>query len=86
MDRPKPKVQRKRPEKVKKTVVQTREFRELALKEKHVAEIDYTPSNAKGTYRLIPLRKRIRVMKGQLRLEDDVRYLFYVTDLDAISD
>lgn len=83
LERPKPKVRRKRPQKVKKTVVQAREFRNLVLEEEHVAEIDYTPSKSTGTYRLIVLRKRIRVTKGQLRLQDDVRYFFYVTNLDA---
>jgi len=83
LERPEPKVQRKRPEKVKRTVVREREFRDFTLDEEHVAEIDYTPSKAKGTYRLILLRKRIRIMKGQLRLEDDVRYFFYVTNLGS---
>lgn len=83
LERPKPKARRKRPEKVKKTVVEKREFRHLALEEEHVAEIEYTPSKASGIYRLVVLRKRIRVTQGQLRLEDDIRYFFYVTNVDG---
>ena len=33
----------------------------MVLEEEHVAEIHYTPSKSKGKYRLIILRKRIRV-------------------------
>lgn len=53
------------------------------LEAEHVAEWDYTPYRSRGTYRMIALRKTIKVLKGQARLEDEVRYFFYVTNLDA---
>lgn len=83
LERPESKVRRQRPEKVKEIVVETREFRNMTLEEEHVTELEYTPSKATGTYRLIVLRKQIRVTKGQLRLEDEIRYFFYVTNISS---
>ena len=34
-------------------------------------------------YRLVILRKRIKVTEGQLSLEDEIRYFFYVTNIAA---
>ncbi len=55
-------------------------YRTLRLAEEHVAEIAYRPRKCRETFRLIVLRKRIRVTQGQLRLEDEIRYFFYVTN------
>jgi hypothetical protein len=49
------------------------------LAEEHTAEIDYRPGKARQTYRMVILRKRIRVRQGQLLLDDEIRYFFYVT-------
>ena len=83
MDRAKRPIKRKRPEQVKKKVVEERGFKTVSLIEEHVAELDYKPSKAKKGYRLIVLRKRLRVTEGQLRLEDEIRYFFYVTNIPA---
>ncbi len=71
---------RRRPVNVKERVVVKREFTNLHLEEEHITEFDYTPVASKKTYRMIVLRKTIRVTKGQLRLQDEVRYFFYVTN------
>ena len=81
--RPRPPVRRRRPEKVKPRVVIERGFKNLTLVAEHVAELPYTPSKATGQYRLIVLRKRIRVTQGQLELGDQIRYFFYVTNIPA---
>ncbi len=83
MDRPVREPKRRRPKKVKRAVIQERGFRQLTLEKEHVAEMSYKPSKAKKTYRMIVLRKQIRVTEGQLRLEDEVRYFFYVTNIPA---
>ena len=62
-------------------IVRERGFTNLVLEKEGVAELPYTPSKAKGSYRMIVLRKTIRVEKGQLRLEDEKRYFFYVTNV-----
>lgn len=74
---------RRRPANVKKQVIERRGFRELTLEEEHVTEVEHRPSRAKESYRLIVLRKRIRVTQGQLRLTDEIRYFFYVTNVEC---
>lgn len=83
MPRPQRPVKRKRPEKIKPQIVDERGFKKLALAAEHVAELEYKPSKAKKTYRLIVLRKRIHVTQGQMNLEDEIRYFFYVTNIPA---
>jgi hypothetical protein len=80
---PEPKAKRRRPTNVKQQVVQRREYQTLTLDEEHVAEMDYQPTKAEETYRLIVLRKRIKVTRGQLPLEDEIRYHFFVTNVPA---
>jgi len=80
-ERPASTAKRRRPANVKKTVVAQRGFRDLELEQEHVAELDYRPSKCRRTYRLVILRKRIRVTEGQLQLEDEIRYFFYITNL-----
>lgn len=81
LDRPVREPKRQRPEKVKRGLIEERGFRQLTLEKEHVAEMSYKPSKAKKTYRMIVVRKQIRVTEGQLRLEDEERYFFYVTNL-----
>ena len=83
LERPAASPQRQRPDNVKQQIVEQRGFTALTLSEEHLAEMEYQPTKAKGTYRLIALRKRIHVTRGQLRLEDQVRYFFYVTNIPA---
>jgi len=54
------------------------------LEREEIAEMDYRPSKAEGTYRLlVVLRKTILVEKGQKRLLPQRRYHFYVTNIPA---
>lgn len=73
---------RQRPANVKKVVVRSRKFKNLRLKAEHIAELEYSPSKSKRSYRLIILRKNISVEKGDEHLFDDVVYYFYVTNVD----
>jgi hypothetical protein len=45
-----------------------------------VAEFDYRPSACGTTYRMIVVRKNITHEKGDVRLFDEVRYFFYITN------
>jgi hypothetical protein len=72
---------RRRPENVKDQVVIRREYKNLHLEEEHITEFDYTPTKCCKTYRMVVLRKTIRVTKGQLHLYDETRYFFYVTNV-----
>ena len=71
---------RDRPENVKQRIVKENGYTNYELEEEHITEFDYQPAACKKPYRMIALRKRIRVTQGQLRLADDIRYFFYVTN------
>ena len=81
LERPQSEAKRRRPAKVKRAVSEQRGFRNLALEQEHVAEIEYRPGKCQRNYRLVIVRKRIRVTEGQLRLTDEIRYFFYVTNI-----
>jgi len=72
---------RERPENVKERIVKERGYKNLVLEEEHIAELPYQPTRAAGDYRLIVLRKTIRVEQGQLRFADETVYFFYVTNV-----
>lgn len=74
---------RTRPENVKQKVVEEKGFKTLCLTAEHVAEIEYSPSKCKLPYRLVIVRKTIRVAQGQQTLEPETRYFFYITNLPA---
>jgi len=71
---------RARPENVKQRIVKENGYMNYELEEEHITEFAYRPAACKQPYRMIALRKRIRVTKGQLRLSDEIRYFFYVTN------
>ena len=80
--RPPPKTgKRRRPGNWKDAIIKVREFKSLRLHHEHVTEIEYTPTKAKGKYRLIIVRKNISVEQGENWLCDEIRYFFYVTNV-----
>jgi hypothetical protein len=76
---------RHRPENVKGRVVRERGFETLRLHSEEVAEFNYRPHACRQEYRLIVVRKNISKEKGEVRLQDEIRYLFYITN-DWASD
>ena len=71
---------RHRPENVKDKVVRQRGFETLRLHSEEVAEFNYRPHACRQEYRLIVVRKNITREKGEIRLQDEIRYLFYITN------
>jgi hypothetical protein len=71
---------RRRPKNVKEQVVRDREFRNIRLHSEDVAEMPYRPTACAKTYRLVVVRKNLTVEKGEIRLFDDYRYFFYLTN------
>ena len=71
---------RKRPERIKDQIVRQREFETLTRIREDVAEVDYRPGACQRAYRLILVRQTIATEKGQTRLFDEVRHLFYLTN------
>lgn len=72
---------RTRPANVKQMIIYERGFEKLLLETEHVAEVSYRPRKCRRSYRLIIVRKKIRVEKGQQHLFDQIRYLFYITNV-----
>jgi hypothetical protein len=76
---------RKRPVNVKEQIVVEKQYKNITLQEEHVAEFSYQPIKCNRSYRLIVLRKKLLVERGQILLCDDVRYFFYITNIKEMS-
>ena len=76
---------RRRPDNVKAEIVKQREFETLRLQSEEVAEFNYQPTACGRVYRMIVVRKNITREKGELRLLDEIRYFFYLTN-DWVSE
>jgi hypothetical protein len=72
-----PRQARERP---KERIVAERQFATLKLIGEEVAEFPYKPVACETTYRVVVLRKKLVVEKGQLRLFEPDRYFFYITN------
>jgi hypothetical protein len=77
--------QRKRPRNFKEQIVVEKGYRNIRLVREHVSEFSYRPTKCKSDYRVVVLRKSLSVEEGQVRLFDDVRYFFYITNLTHLS-
>ena len=71
---------RRRPDDVKAAVVKRRQFETLRLQSEEVAEFNYRPTACAAEYRMVVVRKNITKEKGELRLHDEIRYFFYLTN------
>ena len=71
---------RHRPENVKDKIVRARGYETLRLQSEEVAEFDYQPHACSRAYRMIVVRKNISKERGGLRLLDEIRFLFYITN------
>jgi hypothetical protein len=67
-------------ERHRERIVAERQFETLKLVGEEVAEFAYRPTACKKTYRVVVLRKKLVVEKGQLRLFEPDRYFFYITN------
>jgi hypothetical protein len=78
---------RERPEHVKAGIVKGRGFVTIHTLEEMVAEFDYQPVACRQSYRLVVLRKRLGIDKGGVRLREEYRYFFFITnDRDPSAD
>jgi hypothetical protein len=73
-------VPRRAPERHKDRVVSERQFDALKLLGEEVAEFEYRPVACEKAYRVVVLRKKLVVEKGQLWLFQPDRYFFYITN------
>jgi Transposase DDE domain group 1 len=73
-------VPRQARERHRERIVAERQFDTLKLIGEEVAEFEYRPVACKKIYRMIVLRKKLVVEKGQLWLFEPDRYFFYLTN------
>jgi hypothetical protein len=71
---------RQRPERHKARIVQERGFETIHTAEEMVAEFDYRPTACDRAYRVVVLRKRLVTERGQMRLFEEYRYFFFITN------
>ena len=71
---------REKPERVKPQIVRERGYKTIHLLEEMVAEFDYRPVACRRSYRMVVLRKRLGIDQGQMRLFEEYRYFFYITN------
>jgi hypothetical protein len=76
---------RQRPERVKPAIVRERGFKTIHLLEEKIAEFDYQPTACQKSYRMIVVRKRLATDRGQMRLFEEYRYFFYITNDRELS-
>jgi hypothetical protein len=76
---------RQRPVNIKDTVVKRRGFETLRLQSEEVAEFNYQPTACSQVYRMVVVHKNITKEKGELRLHDEIRDFFYITN-DWVSE
>jgi hypothetical protein len=72
--------QRTRPKAVKEEVVRKKGYKNIRTVSEHVAEFSYRPGACKKDYRVVVLRKDLVVEKKGVKIEDQVRYFFYITN------
>ena len=71
---------RQRPERIKAEIVGERGFKTIHLLEEMVGEFDYRPTACQKSYRMIVVCKRLATDQGQMRLFEEYRYFFYITN------
>ena len=76
---------RARPEKVKDRIVRERKFDVLRLQSEEVAEFEYRPTACAKAYRMVAIRKHISKEKGEDKLVPEIRYFFYITNIEVES-
>jgi hypothetical protein len=72
--------QRAKPDNVKEQVVIEKQYTNFVLQWEDVAEFAYQPGKCDRSYRIIVLRKKIDVEKGQEKLFEQYRYFFYISN------
>jgi hypothetical protein len=65
----------------KEQFVVEKEYRNQILEDEEVAEFAYRPTACRQPYRMIVLRKTIRMMEGQTFLFHEPKYFFFITNL-----
>jgi hypothetical protein len=77
---------RTKPSNIKRQIIRERDYIHLELLHEEVAEFEYKPHACDKTYRMVVVRKNISKEQGDVRLIDEIRYFFYISnDLPSVS-
>jgi hypothetical protein len=71
---------RTRPFSFKEEVVRQKGYKNIRLVSEDVADFSYRPGACKKDYRVVVLRKNLVIEKKGQKIEDQVRYFFYITN------
>jgi Transposase DDE domain group 1 len=77
--------QRTRPVAFKEEVVHQKGYKNIRLIREDVAEFNYRPGACQKDYRVVVLRKNLVIQKKDAKVENQVRYFFYITNERAWS-
>jgi len=72
--------ERERPVNVKDQVIEERGFKKIETEAEYLAEFPYQPKKCNKTYRVIVLKKKIKITRGGVVLDNVIRYFFYITN------
>jgi hypothetical protein len=76
---------RRRPVNVKDRIVAEKGYKNITLQKEDVAEFSYQPARSRRPYRVIALRKKLVLDRGQVPLWEETRYFFYITNIEEMS-
>ncbi len=76
---------RAKPKNVKQQIVHERGYKKITLVQEDLAEFAYRPGKCKRAYRMLVLRKTERITQGGRLVEERQRYLFYITNEQAMT-
>ncbi|MFH2018802.1 MAG: IS1380 family transposase, partial [bacterium] len=71
---------RQKRSRIKDEIVKERGYKSLHLEKEEIAQFNYRPTKCNKSYRMVVVKKTIAVRKGELRLPDEIRYFFYITN------
>lgn len=69
----------------REAVVVAKKYKNIRLQDEQIAEMEYRPSACQQTYRLVIVRKNLKMLRGEQWLWDDWRHFFYITNDRTMS-
>ena len=71
---------RQKPDNVKREIIAKRKFNHIEQVKEEVASFPYRPGKCKSPYRMIVLKKYLRITKGDEIIGQDIVVFFYITN------
>ena len=71
---------RQKPDNVKREIIKERGFKHTEQVKEEVASFPYRPGKCKSPYRMIVLKKYLRITKGDQIIQEKIVFFFYITN------